>query len=59
MKDIEEMNFKEKVDWATGKLIISIGNGNFKDELTTILLAVISEAYHRGYNKRELEEKNV
>ena len=57
--NIEEMSFKEKVDWATGQLIISIGKGNFKDELTTILLAVTSEAYNRGYNKRKLEDKNV
>ena len=54
-KSVEEMTFDEKVSWAAGELIISIGEGKFRDRLYSILNALMLEAYNRG--KKEVRNK--
>lgn len=48
MKTLSEMSFNEKLDWASGELIVSIGRGDFRSALSMILLGVSQEAYDRG-----------
>lgn len=43
MKLIRDMDFKEIVDWATGQLIVSIGQGKFREEVACVLHFVIFE----------------
>lgn len=41
---------KEEIDEATGKLIIAIGNGTFRDAVAMLMDRVAREAYLYGTN---------
>lgn len=47
-KTLAEMSFSEKLNWASGHLIMGIGEGKFRERLGYILMAVTQEAYDRG-----------
>ncbi len=48
MKSFEEMTFQERVDWAKGYLLISIGRGEFESAMWSICSTFNSEAYESG-----------
>jgi hypothetical protein len=54
-KMLEEMSLTEKSYWATGELIISIGEGRFRDRLVGIIMALEQAAFARGYEKGKKE----
>jgi hypothetical protein len=61
MKLIRDMDFTEIVDWATGRLIVSIGRGEFRSEVATVLQAVIFETKQPrsedGHGKKSRKSK--
>lgn len=45
------MDHREKVAWAAGTVLLSIGEGKFHDAMSQVVMAINHEAYERG--KRE------
>ncbi len=43
MKSFEEMTLEEKINWASGYLLISIGEGKFREAVCAIILSSIEE----------------
>lgn len=48
MKTFEEMSFNEKVAWATGELIVAIGEGKFRERMWAVCSTFTGDAYDRG-----------
>ena len=51
MKKLEDMTTEELVDWATGNLIVAIGQGKFRERVCGILLAVQQFSFARGHKQ--------
>lgn len=49
-KPFEEMDFSEKIDWATGYLTLAIGRGDFRGAVNLILQQAETAGYRRGYS---------
>lgn len=47
-KSLDEMDLSEKTSWASGVVIVAIGEGKFRGAMTTVILAINREAYDRG-----------
>lgn len=55
--DIEGMEYNERVKYITGELILSIGEGNFKDRVSWAIGAITSEAFKRGVKDGQSKSK--
>jgi len=56
MSKPKKQNFTELLDEWMGKLIISIGAGNFRHQVSVMLQAEMQKAYDRGV--ADTQEKN-
>lgn len=56
-KPISEMTFDEKLSWATGTILFSIGDGKLRSGVSVIILGVSQEAFDRGVKSGVEREK--
>jgi len=47
MKTTEEMTFDELMNYWSGRMIISIGEGKFRDTVAAMLLSTMHDCEHR------------
>lgn len=59
MKLIRDMDINELVDWATGTLIIGIGEGQFRNTVSRVILAIMSETKQPPTKKPTRKRKAV
>jgi hypothetical protein len=55
--DFEQLSFDDKVKWASGKLILAIGEGKFLDCLWTVCSTFSKEGFDRGIQEGVNREK--
>lgn len=57
-KRLEDMTFDEKLSWACGYVLVSIGEGKFRTAMSVVLQTATYEAYHRGIEEgKKMKEK--
>jgi hypothetical protein len=54
---VDKLPFNDQVDYYTGQLVISIGAGKFRDEVSELIQRCKLEAYWRGYETAKKEFK--
>ena len=53
VKYIEDMDFREYLDWAQGYLLIAIGKGEFKQALYTVIEGTCRNKHFGGGRKKK------
>jgi hypothetical protein len=56
-KSLEEMTTEETVDYLTGRLIMAIGRGDFRQEVSLWVMALKTESYDRGFKAAQKQRR--
>ena len=56
-KMTNEMNFDELMDYWSGRMIISIGEGNFRSTIAAMIQSISHDAYQRGVDSTKKGKK--
>ena len=51
-KEFQKKALQERIDWVAGRLILAIGSGDFKQELSLMVQFLEANAYDRGLKAR-------
>jgi len=58
MKDaLKDMDLEDRINWASGKLILAIGAGNFRSELSLVTQVLETNAVARHEEYLQQQEK--
>jgi hypothetical protein len=56
-KPYEEWSFEEKVNYHTGRIILAIGEGKFREAVYSALLSVTTDGFNRGVESTKKPKK--
>jgi hypothetical protein len=57
LKDMKDMSLDEMVSWGCGTILIGIGDGKFRCAVSSVIVAMRSDAVARGYALGAASEK--
>jgi hypothetical protein len=58
MKELKDMDLNEIIDWATGELIVSIGQGKMKEKVALIIMSILNmqnNKFNQKFNKKRFK----